>query len=511
MRRSPSLLILAALLCGVVAACRGVGPNFVPPSEPVPDHYAGAQGAVPAIPESQPPAFWWREFHDAELDRLEERAAAGNLDLKSAYLRMVEARLQVQAARAQGLPTLNGMAAYTREQLGIAGLLESQNLGGGLTSTPTAQQFIGQLEKPVNLYQLGFDASWELDLFGRVRRSVEAAEAQSAGAMESRNDLLVSLAAEVAQTYFQLRAAQTLRGIDENLIADQREVYTLTLNKEQHGLAGDTDVQSARAQLASLESQLPQYEQTISSSRHALAVLLGQPPAALDEEIAMGELPPMPAAVPVGVPAMLVRRRPDIRNAEDQLHAATAEVGVSVASLFPDVTLAGTFGLRNTSTQYLFDWASHFYTFGPTVSVPIFRGGSLIANVRLSRARTAEAAFNYRKAVLAALQEVEDGLTSLQQDARRIAALTDAEGADQRALDVDRDAYRHGIVTYLTVLTVQLQAVQARQQLAQALSAQITDLVKLYKALGGGWEGAPGLVSTNGTVSGDPSQPNSTR
>ncbi len=518
MRRTPPFM-LSALLCVLLPACRGVGPNFVPPSEPVPDHFTAVaeRGAVasdaaagteppaggaattsapqaprarqaPQTPESPPPASWWREFHDPELDRLEERAAAGNLDLKSAYLRIVEARLQVQAARAQGLPSVNGMAAYTREQLGIAGLLESQHLGAGLTSSPTAQQFIGQLEKPVNLYQLGFDASWELDLFGRVRRGVEAAEAQSAGAMESRNDLLVSLEAEVARTYFELRAAQMLRDIGDQLIADQRDVYELTLNKQQHGLAGDADVQAARAQLASLQSQRPAYEQTVAGSRHALAVLLGEPPAALDEQIAAGKLPSMPGVVPVGLPSTLLRRRPDIRNAEDQLHAATAEVGVSVASLFPDVTLAGTFGFRNTDTRYLLDWASHFYTFGPSVSVPIFHGGSLIANVRLSRARAAAAAFNYRKTVLGALQEVEDGLTGLQQDALRVAALREAVGADQRALEVDLDAYRHGIVSYLGVLTVQLQVMQARQQLAEALSTQTTDLVKLYKALGGGWE-----------------------
>jgi outer membrane protein, multidrug efflux system len=212
-------------------------------------------------------------------------------------------------------------------------------------------------------------------------------------------------------------------------------------------------------------------------------------PEALDADFDdSGELPALPTAIPVGLPSTLARRRPDIRQSEAALHAATAQVGVSVASLFPDISLTGTFGLRNLSPGYLFDWDSKFYTFGPTVSIPIFHGGALVSNVRLSRALAAEAALNYRKTVLNALQEVEDGLTGLHQDAARTASLQATVAADQRALEVDLDGYRHGLLTYITVLTVQIQMVQARQQLAQALLTQNIDLVKLYKALGGGWE-----------------------
>jgi NodT family efflux transporter outer membrane factor (OMF) lipoprotein len=211
----------------------------------------------------------------------------------------------------------------------------------------------------------------------------------------------------------------------------------------------------------------------------------------LDNEFGeQGELPPIPSSIPVGIPSQLARRRPDIRQSEAALHAATAQVGVAVASLFPAISLAGTLGLRNTSTGYLFNWDSHFYTFGPTVSVPIFQGGALIANVRLSKAEAAEATLNYRKTVLTALQEVEDGLSALESDRQRIAALEEALAAEQRALQVDLDSYRHGLISYISVLTVQIQAVQARQQLAEALLAQSTDLVKLYKALGGGWQDA---------------------
>jgi NodT family efflux transporter outer membrane factor (OMF) lipoprotein len=190
----------------------------------------------------------------------------------------------------------------------------------------------------------------------------------------------------------------------------------------------------------------------------------------------------------VDVRAALARRRPDIRRSEAALHTATAQVGVSVASLFPDISLTGQYGLRNLGTGYLFDWDSHFYSFGPSVSVPIFHGGALVANVKLSNAQAAEAAFNYRKTVLSALQEVEDGLSTLHEDARRTTALRDSVTAQERALELDLESYRHGLITYVTVLAVQLQAVQARQQLTQALLTQSTDLVKLYKALGGGWQ-----------------------
>jgi len=294
---------------------------------------------------------------------------------------------------------------------------------------------------------------------------------------------------------------QVLRQITLDLISPQRDVVELTNNKHVHGLAGEADVQSARGQLSSLESELPAYSQTIASSKHALAVLTGETPDALDTHFGeTGELPSLPARVPVGVPSTLARRRPDIRESEAALHAASAQIGVAVAAFFPDVSLSGTYGLRNTSTRYLFDWSSNFYTFGPKISVPIFQGGALVANVRLSRAQAAEAAFSYRKTVLSALQDVEDGLTALQGDALRVASLEDTVTADQRALDVDLNAYQHGIMTYISVLTIQIQVIQARQQLAQSLLTQSTDLIKLYKALGGGWEDAPEVTDASASA-----------
>jgi len=493
----------AAALCAlfVLAGCKVVGPDYAAPQEKVPDQYAGAasNGASASASASAPPrpvansgdvdSFWWQQFHDPELEKLEQQAIDGNLDLKVAYLRLVESRLQVQETKSQGVPGLSASAQYTREQLGLAGILKSQNLG---TTSANTQSLLSSIEAPINLFQLGFDASWELDLFGKVRRNVEAAQAQSLETLESRNDLVVTLRAEIAQTYLQLRAAQVLQEIFREEISAQRDSLALIKSRQTHGLAIEADVQSAQAQLSSLESELPQYEQSVASSRHSLAVLTGQPPESFDTEFGdSGALPSLPTTVDVSIPSTLARRRPDIRQAEAALHVATAQIGVSVAALYPDISLKGTFGLRNLDTKYLFNWASKYYTIGPDISIPIFQGGILRDQVKLSRAAAAESAFNYRKTVLGALQEVEDGLSSLQTDAARTAALREAVGADQRALQLDLDAYRRGLLTYINVLTVQLQVIQARQQLAEAMLSQSTDLVKLYKALGGGWQDQP--------------------
>jgi NodT family efflux transporter outer membrane factor (OMF) lipoprotein len=290
----------------------------------------------------------------------------------------------------------------------------------------------------------------------------------------------------------QLRAAQLLRSITLGLIDDEQQILELTMNRQMHGLAQESDVESARAQVSSLRSGLPQYDQGIAVSRHALAVLVGATPDALDAELtAAAPLPARPQLIPVGLPAALARRRPDIRQAEAALHAATAEVGVSMASLYPDISLTGTLGLRNLGTRYLFDWASKFYTAGPSISLPIFHGGALVANVKMAKAEQAAAALAYRKAVLTALQEVEDGLVGLDQDALRLTALRNTVAADQRSFDIARHAYKVGLSSYISVLSQELQMNQAKQQLAQASLTEVTDLVKLFKSLGGGWEADP--------------------
>jgi multidrug efflux system outer membrane protein len=492
---------LIALGAAGITSCSVLGPNFTAPKDAAPAAYAGSSvdfnpGRAPLpVPGQEPDWHWWQQFNDKELDHLEQQAVAGNLDLQVALLRIVSARSQVLVARAQGLPSLKGTASVNREQLGLAGILKSKG-NSTLTSSSEASGLISSLEQPVNLFQLGFDASWELDLFGKVARQVESADAQSDQVIESRNDALVSLEAEVAQTYFQLRAAQMLREIT----LEQREIVSLTNNRFLSGLGNQPQVESAQAQLSSAEAQLPQYDQTIAMSSHALAVLTGELPTALDDELRpAGVLPALPSMVNVGIPSDLARRRPDIREAEASLHQATAEIGVAVASMYPDVTLSGTLGLRNTTTKYLFNWASKFYTFGPSVSLPIFQGGALTANVKISRADAAAAALTYRKTVLSALQEVEDALITLHDDSLRVAALNDAVISNQNSANLNLNSYRAGLSNYIDVLTQENQLILSKNQLDGALLSESTDLVKLYKALGGGWQ--------NSAVNSDGGQP----
>ena len=539
------LAIPVALLFG---AC-SVGPNFHAPQAEVPAQWhdpqqaasapapaAGASrasgGAVASVPamDSDPDPRWWRSFADPTLDGLIERAGRGNLDLQEAVLRIVEARTQEQSAAAQGLPNVRASGSYQREQLGAKGFLESAGVynkvdqlgapnspinaiapGAGAAVESGANNVLNELTSPINLWQVGFDASWELDLFGRVRRSVEAAHAQTEEALESRNDALVSLEAEVAQTYMQLRGAQALRQITQSLVDQQDEIVRLTQSQAKVGLASELDVKSAAAQLAQTQAQLPQYDQQIEQALNGLSYLLGEPPGSLATELsAPAAVPPVPPAVPVGLPSTLARRRPDIRRAEASLHAATADVGVAVAQFYPDISLTGQVGTRATNASGLTHWSSLFYSFGPSISLPIFEGGSLVANLHLSQAQQQQAALEYRKTVLMALRDVDNALAVYRTDQARRAALGDSVAALQASFELARDSYRKGLVTFINVLDAERQLSDAQQQYTQGTTQVSTDLVALYKALGGGWQaGAADGGGAGGSATGAAQAPGS--
>lgn len=324
---------------------------------------------------------------------------------------------------------------------------------------------------------------------GKVRRQVEAANAQQQAAIEQRNDALVSLEAEVARAWLQLRGAQSTIQTLQQQIEVAQQTTELTQSQQRNGLAPLTDVENARAQLSTLQAQLPQYQSQARQAMNGLAVLLGKTPGALDAELSTPKaLPPLPQFVPVGIPSTLARRRPDIRQAEATLHAQTAEIGVSVAQLFPSLSLTGQLGVRNTDVSYLDNWSSHFYSYGPSLSIPIFQGGQLVSSVKLARAQQASAALDYRQTVLTALQDVENALVSYRADQQRVTALDETTGALQRAFDLASDSYRQGLSTFLEVLDAQRQLAQAEEQATQARMQSALDLVALYKALGGGWE-----------------------
>lgn len=481
--RPLSLLTLALWLAGCA-----VGPDYEAPKPQLPGgyHLLDAQQASKTEPGAVS-TRWWQTFNDPQLNSLIDRAIEGNLTLQQAVLRIAGARQELAQARGGLFPSLNGSAKVTRQQLGLEGLLKANGVTDQLDSDTASQ--LSSLEQPVTLYQGSFDASWELDLWGKVRRQVELADAQTQAAIEQRIDALVSLEAEVARAYLQLRGAQATIATLEQQIAVAQQSWELTQSQQRNGLAPLTDVENARAQLSSLQAQLPQYQSQARQAMNGLAVLLGKTPGALDNELfAPKAMPALPQMVPVGIPATLARRRPDIRQAEATLHAQTANIGVSVAQLFPSLSLTGQLGVRNTDVSYLDNWSSHFYSVGPSLSIPIFQGGRLVSSVRLARAQQASAALDYRQTVLTALQDVENALVSYRADQARVTALDETTGSLQRAFDLASDSYRQGISTFIDVLDAQRQLAQAQEQATQARMQSALDLVALYKALGGGWE-----------------------
>jgi outer membrane protein, multidrug efflux system len=475
--------VLPCLL--VLSACT-VGPNFTPPKPPEVARWndPAARSSVIST-QTNPDPKWWDGFNDPILTQVIVKAIGGNLDLQQAVVRVAEAEQGEANARAAGLPTVNGNGSYLRDQLGLRGLLLSQ----GITSIPALGGSLSQLSAPVNLYQYGFSSSWELDLFGRVRRSVEQAKASAQAQMEATSDALVMLEGRVAQAYVDLRGAQALTLTQQENVRTAQQSLDLTLQRQQQGLSTDLDVAQARTQLADYQSQLPAYEKQAQQAMNRLSVLTGQPPGTLDAILGpSAPLPKPPVVVNIGVPSTLARRRPDIREAEARLHAATANVGVATASFYPDISLTGSFGLRAIDTSFLTNWASDFYSFGPSVSLPIFQGGHLTAGLRLARAQEIEAALAYRGTVLNALQEVENALVAYRTDQAARDKLVTAVNSGELALYLARDRYTNGLADFLQVLDTERTLVGSRQQLVQADVSLTNDVVALYDALGGGWQ-----------------------
>jgi NodT family efflux transporter outer membrane factor (OMF) lipoprotein len=485
-------------LCLAVGACT-VGPDFDPPRPPdIPDWHDQAARASDRVTQStNPDPAWWAGFGDPVLTQLIDKAVAGNLDLQQAVLRVVESRQNEVSARAGGLPTVSGNGSYMRDQLGLRGILLSSGLE---TQYPAIGGAVGGLTAPVNLFQYGLSSSWELDLFGKVRRSEEQAKASTEAQIDATADALVMLEGQVAQAYVQLRGAQALAASQQENVRISQAAYDLAHIREVRGLATALDAEQARTQLATAESQLPAYEKQAEQAMNRLSVLSGQPPGALDAMLGTSApLPAVPSMIGIGVPSTLARRRPDIREAEARLHAATANIGVAVANFYPDVSLTGNFGLRALDGAYLTNWASDFYSFGPSISLPIFQGGRLAAGLRLARAQQSEAALAYRGTVLNALREVEDALVAYRTDRAARDKIAVALQSGQTTLYLARDSYTHGLADFIQVLDAERTLTGTRQQLVQADVALISDVVTLYGALGGGWDGAGTLSAATDT------------
>ena len=504
--------LLAALGALVALAGCTVGPNFVRPSAPVPARWPGAvlrpaastspsappaHSALAAPGESIPElsavsdtavslARWWDQFHDPQLGSLIGRALQANLNLRVAMLRTQEALAQRDISALARWPTLSANASYQLEDIS-----ESTPEGSLLTSVPKFSiPGVGHISipNPYDQFQLGATASWELDLFGRLRRNIEAASAQAQVSLEDQRAVRVALLAQVAQNYLALRGAQARRTVALQNVATIQDLLLLTQQRHAAGLNTELDVRNALAQLSQTRATLPALDLAIDRSLHELGNLLGVDPEALRGELQGARaLPPVPPSIPIGLPADLVRRRPDIREAEASLHAATAQIGVAIANLFPSLTLSGSGGFQSDSLGDLLHWSSLFGGVGPQLDVPVLDRGAW-HTVTLYRLRAREAALTYRSTVLTALQQVEDAVAAYQADQRQRQWLTDTVAQNQLALAIARDRYRSGVTDFLNVLDA-LRTLQANQlALLSAETAVSTDLVGVYQALGGGWQ-----------------------
>ena len=465
-----------------------VGPNYKRPEMNVPTAY-GSTTRPTSVASSQPAtstqpvvavdtAQWWRTFNDPVLDRLVDQALQANLDLRQAQGRIREARALRRIAGSGYYPSVDASGSYTRSK-------GSKNVVAPGVASGTG---IG-LGREQDLWQAGFDASWEVDVFGGIRRGVEAAEADLQAAVADRDNVVVSLLGEVGRNYVELRGFQRQITIAQENVTSQSESLELTRAKFRAGLSNDLDVAQAEAQVASTQSQIPALETQAAQATHRLAVLIGQAPESLLAELGQpAPLPAPPPVVPLGVPSELLRRRPDIGFAERQLAAATARIGVATADLFPKFTIIGSLGQESTRFSNLADGNSTFWSIGPGVSLPIFNAGRLRAAVDVEKARTEQALAVYERTVLQALADVEDALVAFEKEQARRAILVQAVQSNRRAVSLSEQLYQRGLAPFLNVLDAQRALYQAEDQLVQSDTTVSSSAVALFKALGGGWE-----------------------
>ena len=469
---SPHPASLAAVAAALsLAACRSVGPDYQSPPD-----ISG-----PAFSQGDPSPTkdltrWWHDFKDPKLDSLISRAFSANPDLRSAAARIDEARASRRSASAAFAPQLDGSASATRQKL-------SEN-------SPTGRNIpIPGLFDPQSQLDLRIDASWEIDFFGGLRRASEAASASLDAAVENLRAVKVSLSAETAAAYFELRGYQARRLVAEQNLKSQRDTLTLTSQRLAAGLATDLDVARAEQQAEATAASLPIFEAGARRSIYRLGVLLGTTPADLVPDLTSPKpLPSHLRGVPVGLPSDLLLRRPDIRRAERELAAANARIGVAIANLYPRFRLTSASGLQSVEASSLFNNQSNLWSLGPSLSWPIFNAGQLRAAADAQSANTRAAAANYEKTVLSALEDVESALVDFGQEQRRLASLTNSAAAASRARNLARDRHLAGLTGFIDVLEADRALLLTEDDCVQSRTQLTLNLVRLYKALGGGWQ-----------------------
>lgn len=465
------------MLPSLLAACVA-GPDYRPPTIAAPAAFSQT------APAGEAQALWWRGFNDPVLEGLITEALAANLDLRQAALRVEEARHQARIVGAAARPSLSATAQASHTRLSEATAFGS--LLGGSASPGSSP--IGVPGTSFETYQAGFDASWELDLFGGTRRAVEAAAARTEAAVWNRRDAEVVLTAEVARAYLTYRALGQRIAIADQILAVRAEVLAFDQVRRRNGLTTTLDERAAERDVAAAEASRQDLIAQRSAQAHALAVLLARPPLALAAELEVAAPPPnAPRDVPVGLPSDLLQRRPDLRAAERGLAAATADVGVAVADLYPSISLTGAIDLVSGSLRDLLSSDSLQPTVATGLTAPLLDGGRRRATAALRRTQAEEAGLAYQGAVLIAFRDVEDALSRLAADRAREAQFRAAEIAARDALATTQAQRRAGLVPAPSLLAAQASQLNAADSLTQARAAADLDLVALYKALGGGW------------------------
>lgn len=469
-------LVGATAVAALLGGCT-VGPDFRSPSvtPPAASLLQGLQQpAATRLTEAQPVEQWWTIFNDPVLNALEQRVAAQNLDVQTASARVHQARARRRVAGGGRYPVLGASASYARTRTNPNG--------------PGARTHNGSSNYDV--IDGGFDASWEIDLWGGVRRTVEAANARYEASENHRRLALLLVQAELARDYLALRGSQSQLAVLRENLEIARNSVALTRSRFENGVTTRLDVANAEAQVSSIEARMPSVEAERDMLVNSLSLLLALPPRSLGTELgADSVLPERPQTVSLGVPSELLLRRPDIQQAEDDLHAATAEIGVAKADFFPRISLNGSLASQTFQLSSFGSWGSRQFSVGPSITLPFFQGGRLRGTLELRKAEQQEAAIRYQQVVLQAWHEVDDALINYVAEERRRDSLARNVTENELALSVAQRRYREGAIDFLNVLSVQKSLLEAKSEAIRSNMTASVDLIKLLKALGGGWEG----------------------
>ena len=459
---------LGILVLALAAGC-AVGPDYHPPKVAMPPDWKDATDAVNTNAPVEL-AQWWKLLGDPQLDSLIKRAAQANYDLKAAEARVQAARAVRGVVLADFLPTIGADASATKNR-----------------RSANAQVFQSQ-QFNTDTYQVGFDASWEIDVFGGRRRTLQAATADLQAIEADRNSVLVTLLAEVARNYLDFRGTQQRLAIAKQNIAAQQEVVDISQLRFDKGLSSELDVTQAKSLLAASKSQLPTLETGLKQASFRLSVLLGEQPGSLEHELATPTpIPPMPPEVPAGLPSELLRRRPDIQRSERQLASATARIGVATAELFPKFYLTGAAGYQSLSADNLIEPASKFWSLGPLVRWRLLEYPRLKAQINATTAQQEQILAQFNQVVLLSLEEVENAIVAYGNEKDRYTALSQSVMESRRSFELANELYTKGLGEFLNVLIAQRALFESEDAQVQSQRTMTQNAVALYKALGGGW------------------------